>query len=60
MTSPLFAVASADFDTDKDARGENARRQSGGERRGCKRRKREKVGKGERDADVKSNILLRF
>lgn len=31
MTSPLFSVPSADFDTDKDARGKNARWESGGE-----------------------------
>lgn len=45
MTSPLFSIASADSDTDKDARGKNIRLESGGESARRKGGERKKVAK---------------
>lgn len=60
LTSPLFSKASADSDTDKDARGKNARWESGGESR-CKKRKwqkRERQGGGERGWGMKHLVKI--
>lgn len=66
MTSPFFSIASADSDTDKDARGKSARWECGGES-ACEEGEEGKVAKVRererergKDEDEEGNILLRF
>lgn len=52
MTSPLFSIASADSDTDKGARGKNARWESVGETERTRGEAGREEGRGEGESEI--------